>query len=464
VTRGGGALCALVVAACARTAAPPAPPRPTSGGGRAAAADSCLVGSFSGGRDTVRVALLDAVVPRHAPVPTNGAERVVFRQLYETPVRVDCGGGVRPGLAARWRSDDGDTRWTFTLRADARLWDGTSVDGETVLRSWRPDSQLPVRDVRAVDDRTIVVTLSAARPIESFGDPAWSVVKRIPESAWPIGTGPVWLGEWTRVGADSLLLARPTPNAPAGTPVLEFRPAAGRDPRDLLDGDADALVTRDPAVRRYADGRGDWRVVPLPWDRVYVLLSPARLAAGVTAQLDREQRVALARDAVRAEARAPGEPGWWTDRSCEPLPARFRAAPAGAEARVVFTRDDAVARDLADRLVARADGDLASVVGEAPRSVRTAGLDLAAFGAALAAGGEFTFVVALPRAPGDGCGATAALLARAPWLSASDGSVAAAVVPLVETRSYLLLRGAIAAALDRDGGVRLVPPPEATGQ
>ena len=139
-----------------------------------------------------------------------------------------------------------------------------------------------------------------------------------------------------------------------------------------------------------------------------------------------------------------------------------RAAPA--RARVVFPRDDAVARDLADRLVARADGDLASVVGAVPRSIRTAGLDPTEFDAALAAGGEFAFVVSLPRAPGDGCRATAGLLARAPWLSAGDGSLAAAVVPLVETRSYLLLRGPVAAALDRDGGVRLVPPQEVTGR
>ena len=50
------------MAACARTTAPP-PPLPTPGGGRAVAADSCLVGSFRGGRDTVRVALLDPAVP-----------------------------------------------------------------------------------------------------------------------------------------------------------------------------------------------------------------------------------------------------------------------------------------------------------------------------------------------------------------------------------------------------------------
>lgn len=451
-----GALCVLVLASCARTAPSPAP---------SASADPCTIAGFHGGRDTVRVALRDPVAPAHAPGPTNDAERILFRQLYETLVRVDCVGVIRPGLATRWQSDGGGTRWTFALRPGARFWDGTPVDAAALLASWRDDTTLPLHDVRATGSGTVVVTLPAPRTIESFGDAAWGVVKRIPESAWPVGTGAVWLREWTRSGADSLLRAQPVPAAPAGTPVLEFRAALGADPRDLLDGDADVLVARDPAVQRYAAGRGDWRVVPLPWDRVAVLLSPARMAPGIATQLERQDRLALARDAVRAEARAPEEPDWWSAGSCGGPPAA--APPSGPFApRVVFPRDDAVARDLADRLVARADVELAALVGATtPLAPRTAGVDSAAFAAALAAGRDLAFVVALPSAPPDPCRAAAALRLRAPWLAGPDGTLPPnALVPLVETRSSLLLRGPVFIQTDRDGGVRLTPQPDGTAR
>jgi hypothetical protein len=444
------ALCALVLASCARTPPPPLP----------APADPCALGGSGNGRDTVRVALGGPVAADHAPVPTNDAERIVFRQLYETLVRVDCAGVVRPGLATRWQSDAGDTRWTFTLRPGATFWDGTPVDAAALSASWRRDTTLPLRDVRATDARTVVVSLVAARPITSFGDPAWSVVKRIAESAWPVGTGAVWVREWTGTGPDSLLRALPTPAAPPGTPVLEFRAAIGADPRDLLDGDADALVVRDPAVERYAAGRGDWRVVPLPWDRVQVLLSPARVAAGVTTQLDRQDRLALARDAVRADARVPEEPAWWSARSCGAHPAVPRSGPLAP--RVVFLRGDAVARDLADRLVARADLEVATVLGATtPLALRTASLDSAAFAVALAAGRDLAFILSLASAPPDPCRAVEALLARAPWLADPDGALPpSAIVPLVETRGALLLRGAIVVHADRDGGIRLTPLPD----
>ncbi len=450
-----GALYALVLASCARTAPSPVTPAP---------ADPCTLGGPHSDHDTVRVALRDPVAPDHAPVPTNDAERLVFRQLYETPVRVDCAGVPRPGLAARWQSDDGGTRWTFALRPGAKFWDGTPVEAAALLASWRNDTTLPLRDVRATDAGTVVVSLVAPRTIESFADAAWSVVKRIPESAWPIGTGAVWLREWTRSGSDSVLRAQPVPAAPAGTPVLEFRAALGADPRDLLDGDADVLVARDPAVQRYAAGRGDWRAVPLPWDRVAVLLSPARLALGVTAQLERQDRLALARDAVRVDARAPEEPAWWAVPGCAAPPAAPRSGPLVP--RVVFSRDDAVARDLADRLVARADVELAALVGASPPlAPRTAGLDPAAFAAALVAGRDLAFIVSLPSAPPDPCRAVAALLLRAPWLAAPEGALPpGAPVPLVETRGSLLLRGTVSAQADRDGGIRLVPQLDGGGR
>ena len=49
--------------------------------------------------DTVRVAIFDAPRPERAPAASNAGERLLFGQLYETLITVDCLGEVRPGLA-----------------------------------------------------------------------------------------------------------------------------------------------------------------------------------------------------------------------------------------------------------------------------------------------------------------------------------------------------------------------------
>src|SRR2546426_9242355 len=41
-----------------------------------------------------------------------------------------------PGLAATWEQAPGD-RWAFTLRDNARFWDGAPVTARDVLASWR---------------------------------------------------------------------------------------------------------------------------------------------------------------------------------------------------------------------------------------------------------------------------------------------------------------------------------------
>src|ERR1700704_2501165 len=123
----------VLVAACAH----PRIGTGTGGGGgetRAAPDESCLLstGAISARSPTITVGLTDAVDPRHAPVPRNDAERIVFRHLYETPVRIDCEGPVLPQLPGRWAKDDGGRRWTLRLRDDARFWDGAPVTAQDV--------------------------------------------------------------------------------------------------------------------------------------------------------------------------------------------------------------------------------------------------------------------------------------------------------------------------------------------
>src|ERR1041384_8768332 len=83
---------------------------PTTGGGEApkqAVNDACVLatGSVSTNRPTITVGLTEVVDPHDAPLPRNDAERLVFRHLYETPVRLDRQGHATPPLAAE-RSEE----------------------------------------------------------------------------------------------------------------------------------------------------------------------------------------------------------------------------------------------------------------------------------------------------------------------------------------------------------------------
>ena len=146
---GAMALAALlwVLASCGGTSGPPAPgggKEPPvdlwpSGDGAAVATvrEGCgvMAGPAVPGGHFI-FTLTSPVLPGHAPIPRNGAERVVFAQLYETLVQVDCTGRTRPGLAERWTCTEDSTVWVFTIREGARFWDGTRVTAEDVRRAW----------------------------------------------------------------------------------------------------------------------------------------------------------------------------------------------------------------------------------------------------------------------------------------------------------------------------------------
>ncbi len=111
----------VITGACAR----PPEPEPVPEGAAPLARECEVVSLTDGGADAVNVALLDEVSAAHAPRPRNDAERLLFRHLYETLIRVDCQGRVYPGLAASWSTADRGRSWRFVLRGDARFWDGS---------------------------------------------------------------------------------------------------------------------------------------------------------------------------------------------------------------------------------------------------------------------------------------------------------------------------------------------------
>lgn len=422
-----GLLFLCLTLGCAR---PPAPaPAPD-------AAPTCVVTDSPGTTpDTTVILLAEPVDPAHAPLPTNDAEALVFRQLYETLVRVDCEGQVRPGLAVLWRQDQ--LEWSFTLRDGAVFWDGAPLDATTLLEEWhRIDPGTAVAGVRS-EGRSLSLFLSRPVPPEYFAGPALRVSKHRPDSPWPLGTS-----RWTPRPEDSTSLL-----AGGANRVLRIDARPDADPRDLLDAGTNLLVTRDPRAVAYAEGLGGWTRVPAAWDRLHLLLSPVDRPRDTVAAA--AIRAGLVRGPLRGEGRVPPpELVAWADR-CRILAeggSRSGGAPARRR-RVVYPRDDAAARALAERLVARAESDLSVLLGQpaAPSgtTVTAAGLDPDAFARALAEPDDLGLILPLFHHGAGECLPLTGLPAG--W---------GLIEPLVETRPHLLVRpGTPRVVRDRDGVV-----------
>ena len=410
------------------------------------------------GAPIATVALNDRVNPANAPRPSNDGERLLFRQIYETLVRVDCEGRVIPALASSWRlSIDGRT-WIVTLREGARFADGTPVTAKEVLALWSRDGtggemqsyvNRLVQSLISIDDKTLAITLRSQRvdvPL-ALAHSDLAIAKPVSGSPWPAGTrGARIAGE-----RETLVMTK----ADDALPAVRFLVGPG-DPRDLLDKGVDLLVTRDAAALNYAATLGQFQSVPLAWQRTYVLLAPGRARASST--LSEEARQALAVDAVRGDARGAMGPFWWQMApDCEiPFPQpRDRSAPASG--RIVYEATDNAARDLAERLVglasasgAGASAAFGTLIPDRPRRAnhRAAGLAGEALALARRRGTDAGYIVPIDRRSLEPCHDVQLMIERAPWVDPET------VVPLVETRLHAIVRrGRSGVDADWDGGL-----------
>jgi hypothetical protein len=140
------------------------------------------------------------------------------------------------------------------------------------------------------------------------------------------------------------------------------------------------------------------------------------------------------------------------------------ASVEGAAVRIIYDRRDAVARALAERLVALA--------GARARALMTVLPELGAVGTATGlvadtsqaatrrSGSDAAYVVALPVYAQDPCLTAHALESAAPRLMATNVSLDTQVVPLIMTRARAIVReGVVGLAADSLGNVYLLPRP-----
>jgi len=367
------------------------------------------------------VGLNERVDPVHAPHPTNESERLLFRQLYETLVRVDCEGHAVPDLAESWGLNANGDAWLVRLRPNARFSDNTPVKATDVVSSWmmdngtelRPEASRLVRSISAVDDRTLEIALQSRRvdAVLALAHTDLAIAKPISGSQWPIGTRPARMDT---TGSSVITLVRLSGNS-----TVRFLVAPGRDSRDLLDRGVDLLLTRDPRTLDYAATLPQFQTAALPWQRTRVLLTPSRVRAAPS--LSADERRNLAQDAVRGEARGAEGPYWWESLSDCEIAASPAPAPS-ATVRIVYDSDDTAARDLAERFVG---------IGKYPRA---SGLTNDALVQALRRGNESAYIVSLDRRPLDSCREMQVLMNYAGWIDPQT------IVPLVDTRLQAIVR------------------------
>ena len=446
------AVLAIGLASCSRVAPNPEP-RP---GPRPVVVASCVIGVAQPGADTVSLATMEPVDWTHVPVPTNPAERLAFAQLYQTLIEVDCEGHARPGLAASFALDETRTRVTFSLRPDAMFWSGKPLTADDVLAAWRttagqstPSSRLAreiAKGTTVIDEHTLIVSLPDTAWMV-LASPTLAVYEQQATARWPEGSGPYRIADQSAQGGFVLM-----PVASQSAPYLVSRRVSSGDPRDAIDAGSDVLVTGDPVAVAYATARANLLVVPLPWTRTYGLALPGA-ASKLISQLIRSDsesavlRESLARDAVHAQARAAQSPYWWTGAptcraALDSLP--VRGAADHHSNRVVYHRDDGIARGLAERLVAL---DARSV---------SLGLSADEFARALRDGSELAYVLDLSRVSLSSCSDLDELWSTAPWL-ASDA--AAKLVPLIDAReTAILTRNRVSISIDWSGTPRFSRP------
>lgn len=363
--------------------------------------------------------LTDSVNPGHAPVPRNHSERIVFAQLYETLVRVDCSGQTRPGLAVNWTPSGDHTEWTFTLREGSRFWDGSLITSADVHRTLA--GRLPAA-VSILDEFRFSVRLSTPDPRfpEMLADPATAVAAIRPGWHWPVGSGPCRLRASDPEPLPDLtcLPNQNHPDWPAWK-SLTFSVYPGNDPRDLVASNFDLALVWDLDAAEFFEAAPGFQAVPLPWNRLYLLVCPPeKNPLGADRWIRAATEFDVGSDVTGVSARSwpeivfpagggdlcLGLDGPVTDAGSARL--EWNLAQKNLDANVlVYPLHDPGAREMAHRL-----GALAGI------QVRTATLPAEGADFALQWQMAGAFVLALDQEYPTGCQQLGALLRKASWL------------------------------------------------
>ena len=210
------------------------------------------------------------------PTTNNNAAitQVLLYNVYETLVKLDGDGNIRPLLAKEWTVTNDGLTYVFKLEPNAVFASGQPVNAAAVVDSFQRIQQdptvtavdkaqmAPVSSVTAIDDTTVQVSLS--HPSNSWlYDMTGSAGIVFDPSAMedlantPAGSGPYKLKQWNQ--GDSVVLAASANywGDPANFDLVTFRYFADPNAMNsaMLSGDLDVIsnVAAPQALSQFSD-------------------------------------------------------------------------------------------------------------------------------------------------------------------------------------------------------------------
>jgi peptide/nickel transport system substrate-binding protein len=337
---------------------------------------------------TFTVEIHDAITladPAGWPVP-------LVPLVYDTLVRLDDRGEVRPALAVLWQHDAESKRWEFRLRDGAKFHDGTPVTAAAVVANLKDWSDAAVS---TSGDKLVMIEMRNPAPdLPRWLADARHVILRRGADGVTVGTGPFRIVEW-QPGRRARLQAND--DYWGGRPFLdaiELQMARGlRDQSiDLEVGKADVVELSIEDARREAE-RGVRTWASAPSDLLALVFEPGRAAvedprvrSAVALSID---RAAIHGVLLEKQGESTGAllPQWITGyaflfpgtRDLERARQSAAALPRGApRLSLAYDAADPVARPIAERIAlnAREAGVVIQVAPDGKADMRLARVHL----------------------------------------------------------------------------------------
>ena len=153
------------------------------------------------GRTDVKYGLTSDIASLDPVYTTDQISTILYRQLYDTLIVKDKDGNWAPKLAESWSLSDDEMTYTFHLRQDVKLHDGSNMTAEDVAYSINRSidsaatgaSMTNMKDCTVVDEYTVEVHMTAPfagtyEVLSTYG--RVSSANNTDYESSPIGTGP----------------------------------------------------------------------------------------------------------------------------------------------------------------------------------------------------------------------------------------------------------------------------------
>jgi peptide/nickel transport system substrate-binding protein len=206
---------------------------------------------------------LPSLDPADKTQPDSIAKRNLTRLMFDTLVKMDDRGRIKPALALSWQASSGTQRWEFRLRRGVKFHDGSPMTAQAVAASIRAAN--PEWTVVAGSD-SVTVELGTPQPdLPSQLARSRNAIARRSEGGTFVGTGAFRIGDW-QPGKKLSLAANE--EYWGGRPFLDrIEIALGRSGRDQIMamelGNLD-LVELPPDQARRPPGEGKRVATSLP--------------------------------------------------------------------------------------------------------------------------------------------------------------------------------------------------------